>query len=372
VGAPSGPARRINRFKRSCGRRPSTTLRRRLPDFDVPKQTIGSRIQAGKVEVWHVRVSSPVLAAEVILKSFVITAQGLCCPLSVSDCIALMDSLIAGTEYEERVIKWKMDRGMYDEEDTERESTFTKMYNQVEAGALKSGNAIKYEQPVHMDKDGNIVLEAKDAFGLPVTIKITRPENCFCFDETGDNTHGKDDGHKGGQKMVATKGEIPRELVGIKNSHFTVLPISDFTGKLQFVTLIFAAEKLKAAWAISINVFSELVEEHLDFEDSTRSFGPGKRYPGLLLFNADGNEIPVLFAATPKASMTSGILMQTFQKMDELNITQRGIGEDGKSYYPLVVIDGHMSRIREDFLCYVNDNEHLWQTMLGAPYGTDI
>jgi hypothetical protein len=31
------------------------------------------------------------------------------------------------------------------------------------------------------------------AFGHPVTIKYLRPENVFFLDETGDNTHGKDD-----------------------------------------------------------------------------------------------------------------------------------------------------------------------------------
>jgi hypothetical protein len=32
-----------------------------------------------------------------------------------------------------------------------------------------------------------------------------------------------------------------------------------------------------------------------------------------------------LFAANPKASMTSAILLQTFKKMDKAGITQRGV-----------------------------------------------
>jgi hypothetical protein len=45
--------------------------------------------------------------------------------------------------------------------------------------------------------------------------------------------------------------------------------------------------------------------------------GPGKRHPRLSLISViDGKEIPILFAANPKASMTSAILMQTFKKMN--------------------------------------------------------
>ena len=58
--------------------------------------------------------------------------------------------------------------------------------------------------------------------------------------------------------------------------------------------------------------------------------------------------------------------------MDELGITQRGVDEDGKRYYPAALFDGHISWMGEDFLCYVNDDDTLWMPMLGAPYGTGI
>ena len=37
---------------------------------------------------------------------------------------------------------------------------FEKMYNQVKRGLIEFGNAVvKYEHPVHTDKDGNIIEE---------------------------------------------------------------------------------------------------------------------------------------------------------------------------------------------------------------------
>ena len=307
--------------------------------------------------------------------------------------------------YAEKIIQFKMDRDMWDPEDesldfvglgwwkgfkprnpdletkkgrkyaNNRDShcthaAFTKMYNQVENAALKSGNAVKFDEPVCMDREGNIVADPKDAFGLPVPIKFTRPGNCFVLDETGSNTHKKDDGQKGGEKKVVPRGETPKEVVGIKDSHFTVLPVSDLNGKLVFVKVIFAAKKLSSAWTTGVEVFHELVKE-TESSDPLRNHGPGKRYPGLVLHNDDGKEIPVLFAATPNASITSSILMETFRQMDEKGITQRGVNNDGTPYFPLALLDGHASRMGEEFLRYVNNDDNRWKPILGTPYGTD-
>ncbi len=69
--------------------------------FDVPKQTIFSRIDLDRLEVWHPGTESPLLV------SFILTAHRLCCPLDVGDVIALMNAMISGTVYEKRVIAWK-------------------------------------------------------------------------------------------------------------------------------------------------------------------------------------------------------------------------------------------------------------------------
>ncbi len=79
----------------------------------------------------------------------------------------------------------------------------------------------------------------------------------------------------------------------------------------------------------------------------------------------------MLFAANPKASMTSTILKETFQNMDKLGITQQGIDENGNTYCPAAVIDGYISWMGEDILRYVNDKETHWEANLGALYGTE-
>ncbi len=72
-------------------------------------------------------------------------------------------------------------------------SAFFIMYNQTEAALLYSGNAHKFDTPVHMDANGNAVNSKSQAFGYPVNVDVHRRNNVFLMDETGDNLHGKDD-----------------------------------------------------------------------------------------------------------------------------------------------------------------------------------
>ena len=96
---------------------------------------------------------------------------------------------------------------------------------------------------------------------------------------------------------------------------------------------------------------------------------------GILNPNADVSLVGwkwwLMFAATKNASMDESVLMQAFKMMDDLGITERGIDEDGNPYFPYIILDGHISRIGELFLRYVNDPSTRWGTGLGAPLATE-
>ena len=83
-------------------------------EFDVPKQTVFNHIASEWLEVWHPGTESPMLEVEVVLISFVFTAQRLCCPLDVGDVIVLMNALISGTVHEKRLIQWKKTHCSFD------------------------------------------------------------------------------------------------------------------------------------------------------------------------------------------------------------------------------------------------------------------
>jgi hypothetical protein len=53
------------------------------------------------------------------------------------------------------------------------------MYDQCKAGLVALGNAVRYEHPVHMDANGEIVEDESLAFDRPVTVNYLHPENVF-------------------------------------------------------------------------------------------------------------------------------------------------------------------------------------------------
>jgi hypothetical protein len=82
----------------------------------------------------------------------------------------------------------------------------------------------------------------------------------------------------------------------------------DTTSKLSFVVVIFAAKEVLPEWSLGIDVFVEWdTKEELNI-------GPEMCHPGLPLVSSDGKDIPVLFAANKKASMTAGILKKKHSK----------------------------------------------------------
>ncbi len=110
---------------------------------------------------------------------------------------------------------------------------------------------------VHKDANGKIVDDESLAFGHPITIYNVRPNNVFFLDETGDNMHCIKDGNRGSQRKVIPRGKIPKELVGVKDSHYTITPITDATGALRFVTVVFAGKEVSPEWSLGIDIFAE-------------------------------------------------------------------------------------------------------------------
>ena len=106
--------------------------------------------------------------------------------------------------------------------------------------------------------------------------------------------------------------------------------------------VVFGTETLHLLWAMGVHIFAGWNDIN-----PQSNLGIGKRHPGISLFYP---EVPVLFTATPNASMDDGVLMDLFIHMDDLSISERGISQEGKEYYPFVCLNGHISKIGEWFL----------------------
>lgn len=99
-------------------------------------------------------------------------------------------------------------------------------------------------------------------------MQLSSVENIFVLDESGNNTCRRNNKNNAGKKLVCPTGVTPRQEVGIKNEHFTVVPVTNLLGELVVVLIILKGEKLQESWCFGLDVFAE--------EDG---FGPGKRYP---------------------------------------------------------------------------------------------
>ena len=62
----------------------------------------------------------------------------------------------------------------------------------------------------------------------------------------------------GGEKKVVGAGTRPREIVGTKDSHFTIVPITNATGELVMVVIIFASKNLNSTWCTGEDVYLPL------------------------------------------------------------------------------------------------------------------
>lgn len=234
------------------------------------------------------------------------------------------------------------------------------MYKNRYEDIVNSGNGRWLEEPVHMDVDGNIVEDESEAFGWEVTMVYTRPHNVFFFDETGGNTCEKDDGNNGGEMMIVPVGEVPRQSASTKDNHFTVVPVSTAAADLVLVCIIFKGERLHALDAMGLDIFVPWKEGGF-----MANVGPGTRHPGGPTIQYRGKEIPCLCAATTNSSMNGTVLKQLVQTLDELGVTERGEG-----VWPCFIIDGHISRMSEEFLSYTTAPETKCEAGLGTVYGS--
>ena len=65
--------------------------------------------------------------------------------------------------------------------------------------------------------------------------------------------------------------------------------------------------------------------------------------------------------------MTTTILTYMFKTLDELKLFHRSGGK-----IPFFLLDGHGSRMENEFLEYINHPDHQWCVCLGVPYGTSL
>ena len=157
-------------------------------------------------------------------------------------CLHLANDLIKGTEIEKKVIAYKEKqfgrkfdsadlgnrywqgfkkrwdhkltnkRGQKFSLDRANATTYTnlaKMYTEVYDAMVECNVAIKLDDPVYKDQDGNICDEL-NAFGVKCTHEITQPVMCLVMDEVDSNLSQKGDRQLGDKNIFVSTAQSPR------------------------------------------------------------------------------------------------------------------------------------------------------------------
>jgi hypothetical protein len=122
---------------------------------------------------------------------------------------------------------------------------------------------------------------------------------------------------------------------------------------------------------IGFNAMAQLEDQdELDLENIDKNKfckGKDKFFPYGPTVTFNGKKVPCYVTSTESGSITTEELNLMLKYMDELGLLDRSDGID-----PMIILDGHISRMIGPFLEYVNNPQHQWSAMLGIPYGTHL
>ena len=378
-----------------------------IPDVHIPKKTIMSRFKPGRELVtFRPGPKSPIKVIEEIAVQIAIELARIGHPLTSDQGLRLVNSLLDTSENKEKLRKWKEKNGLSWQKDEQigklskkywrlllkrhrhiiQMKTGTKfpidrsrwskkvyieeMFSKIYDNLVECKLAKRLQVPVSKDRDGNVV-ESDKQFGEKCDIEITHPQWILFGDETGCNTCMRDDGNYSGTKYVVPVGSTPRKKVVCTDHRFTLFPLVAATGELVVNVVIFnsAATAVRASWHSGYDIRSKIItNEKGEPVICEENCGEGKFYSEGLTTEFRGKRIPMLTFASQGGGMTADILVSIFKYLDAIGVYQR----TPNGPRPVLILDGHETRLSYPFLEYVNQPSHYWSVNLGAPYLTHL
>jgi hypothetical protein len=320
----------------------------------------------------------------------------------------LVDDIIYGTIYEEKLKEFNLKRGITEDRksgllvgkawyegflkrngktltrkqiklrDSKRRTwcttfNFERMYECVYNALVECGIAEQLEHEVMLDRDGNIVDYPKLMFGRPSKYRMLKLERCLFVDETGCNTNQKTDGYIGGEKFVVSVDQTELGRNGVfTNLNFTVLPFFSGTGDAVMCAVILKSDKsvadLPIKWRRGIDIARYRTKKESNVELFEDSLSENGLMQGGQRCRYNGIDIPCFVCSSAKSSITTELLVEMLKFIDDNGVFPRSCPNNT----PFLLLNGHQSRTKLEFLEYINDNGHRWKCCIGVPYATHI
>ena len=163
------------------------------------------------------------------------------------------------------------------------------------------------DEPVWMNREGEIFMSAIEALGMKVTHQVLHPEYMLFVDEVGNNTNMKEDGKFGGKLLLKEKRQKEKITAATFDSHFTVLGFTDATGEPVMCAIIFPGHDLMSEQHLGVDIQFPMVDGAFSMHANS---GSGKQFPGGLKCCYRGKEVPAFICCSPKDRITSEPLKQ--------------------------------------------------------------
>jgi hypothetical protein len=224
---------------------------------------------------------------------------------------------------------------------------FQNMYENVYEERVKAGIAEEKEEEIEYET------------GLPSKFQLTKPEFLLFVDETGCNTNQLNDGRVGGELFVVPKtdNEAGAPIGSTTDLHFMVLGFISGTGEAVMCAIIFKSDlpvsEIPVSWKLGLDI-------------TCNADDPSKMLAGGPMCTYLGKQIPCFFGTSPKASITSILLIDILAFLDSLGVYDCSIAN------LFLLLGGHHSRMMLPLLKHVTDPSHRWHCCFGVPYATHI
>jgi hypothetical protein len=204
-------------------------------------------------------------------------------------------------------------------------------------------------------------------------VQIESSQILTFVDETGYNTNQKDNGYAGGRMFVlpCDLGQQGGHNGAITDLHFTVLCFTSALRDPVLCSIILKSNKeisdIPLNWKTGIDICKNVVTGEKRINTLEENYSEGKACTGGPVCKYNDKEIPCFVGCSPKVLITLEILAEMLKLINELKVYNQS-----KGVQPVLVLDGHQSRMKFPFLQYINDPAHPWTVCLGVPYDTHI
>ncbi len=244
------------------------------------------------------------------------------------------------------------------------------MYEVIYDEMVDANVAVTLQNPIFTDINGKLEDDETKRFGLKQNIQITKPEWKLFANESGFNTSQKKDGHVGGQKFVVERGTTPQLIALMTDHKFTLLPFTSASGEAVCCCIIFQGKgDDPATWRTGVDyTVTPILTEDGKEKDFELNFGKGKYYPGGPTCKYNGKVVDCLAYTSKSSGITGEILVKILTYFNSIDLFPRVPGRP----IPMLIVDGHQSRLAPVFVEYINNKNNTWKVCLSVPYATTL